>query len=305
MLHWRIIIGAGLIALLAALAWLDFHAARPGVYLTPLALVASLFAADEFVRLFRNGSQPMAGDATPARWEVVSGAVFVTLAASIPVLLGLEQVSVGPAVWLALALVLAMQIAVLMEMIRYTGPGVSTARLARTVLGISYVGGLLGFCVQLRAFGGDDGKWGMVALLSMIAVVKASDTGAYFTGRAIGKHKMTPLLSPGKTWQGAAGGFGAAVLAAALMLGPMARAMGCASDRGFTLWLAGCIVYALVVGIAGVVGDLAISLLKRDAQLKDSSAWLPGFGGVLDLLDSILFAAPVAYVLWICRVVGP
>jgi phosphatidate cytidylyltransferase len=81
--------------------------------------------------------------------------------------------------------------------------------------------------------------------------------------------------------------------------------MGCVSERGFTLWFTGCIVYAVVVGAAGIVGDLAISLLKRDAQLKDSSTWLPGFGGVLDLLDSILFAAPVAYVMWICRVVGP
>jgi phosphatidate cytidylyltransferase len=305
LLHWRIIIGAGLIALLAVLAWLDFHAPRPGVYLAPLALVASVLAADEFVRLFRHGSQPTAGDATPSRWCVVLGAFLVTLAASVPVLFGREHFIAGPAVWLALALVLAMQLSVLMEMLRYTGPGVSTARLARTVLGISYVGGLLGFCVQLRALGGGDGHWGMVALLSMIAVVKASDTGAYFTGRAIGKHKMTPLLSPGKTWQGAAGGFVAAALAAALTLGPMARAMGCVSERSFTLWLAGCIAYALVVGIAGVVGDLAISLLKRDAQLKDSSAWLPGFGGVLDLLDSILFAAPVAYVLWITRIVGP
>ncbi len=64
-------------------------------------------------------------------------------------------------------------------------------------------------------------------------------------------------------------------------------------------------MYAVVVGAAGIVGDLAISLLKRDAQLKDSSTWLPGFGGVLDLLDSILFAAPVAYLLWISRIVGP
>ncbi len=97
MLHWRIIIGAGLIALLAALAWLDFHAARPGVYLAPLALVASLLAADEFVRLFRHGSQPTAGDATPWRWCVIVGAFLVTLAASTPILLG----RAGPAVWLA------------------------------------------------------------------------------------------------------------------------------------------------------------------------------------------------------------
>jgi phosphatidate cytidylyltransferase len=146
----------------------------------------------------------------------------------------------------------------------------------------------------------------MVALLSTIAVVKLNDTGAYFVGRLLGHHKMTPRLSPGKTWEGSAGGFLLSIAGTGLFLGPIAGAMGCEWGERSTLgWWGGTLVYALLVGLAGVCGDLAVSLLKRDAGIKDSSRWMPGFGGFLDLLDSILMAAPVAYMLWILRVVGP
>jgi phosphatidate cytidylyltransferase len=163
--------------------------------------------------------------------------------------------------------------------------------------------------VQLRLLSGgpwgDDARWGMLALISTIAVVKANDTGAYTFGRLLGKHKMTPTLSPGKTWEGAAGGMAGSLLAALLCLGPLAAQLGCKSERTFVPWLFGCVVFAVVVGIAGMLGDLTISLLKRDAQVKDSSTWMPGFGGVLDLLDSILLAAPVSYFLWVTQIVGP
>src|SRR5690606_11618145 len=120
-----------------------------------------------------------------------------------------------------------------------------------------------------------------------------------------GKHKMTPTLSPGKTWEGAAGGMAASLLAASLCLGPLANLMGCKTDRSSASWFFACVIFAVVVGVAGMLGDLSISLLKRDAQVKDSSTWMPGFGGVLDLLDSILLAAPVSYFLWVTQLVGP
>jgi phosphatidate cytidylyltransferase len=190
-------------------------------------------------------------------------------------------------------------------MVRYRAPGKSVVQLAATVLAFAYVGLLVSFLIQLRAVEpGNSSKaddWGLVALVSLIAVVKAGDIGAYTVGRLIGRHKMTPLLSPGKTWEGAAGAVVFAALAAWLVLilwverkpSPGAASLNAAS------W----VVYGVLVGLVGLLGDLAESLLKRDLGRKDSSSWMPGFGGVLDVLDSILFAAPVAYLLWVAGVV--
>ena len=148
-------------------------------------------------------------------------------------------------------------------------------------------------------------RYGLIAWLSLVIVVKSSDIGQYVVGRMFGRHKLAKMLSPGKTWEGAIGGIGFALLGAWLSLGPLARVLGCPSGRGWLAWLSGCFCYAVLVGIAGIVGDLAESMLKRDAGVKDSSHWLPGFGGVLDLLDSLLVAAPVAYALWVVGLVGP
>ncbi len=143
-----------------------------------------------------------------------------------------------------------------------------------------------------------------MAMLSMIIVVKATDIGAYSVGRIWGRHKLAPQLSPGKTWEGVVGGLLFAIAAALLVLGPLAGSMGLASNRGSTLWLGCAVIYALLVSVAGILGDLAESLLKREARFKDSSTWLPGFGGVLDLLDSLLVAAPVAYFCWVSGLLG-
>jgi phosphatidate cytidylyltransferase len=121
------------------------------------------------------------------------------------------------------------------------------------------------------------------------------DTGAYTLGRLMGRHKMAPRLSPGKTWEGAAGAALFAVFGSWAVFNLIGRMLN--SHRApLESWR--WIVFGLVVGIAGLLGDLAESLLKRDAGRKDSSPWMPGFGGMLDLLDSILFAAPVAYLCW-------
>jgi phosphatidate cytidylyltransferase len=119
-----------------------------------------------------------------------------------------------------------------------------------------------------------------------IFVPKGCDIGAYFTGRLLGRHHMTPLLSPKKTWEGAAGGMVASVAIAIGInrLGPV-----------LPLGLAGEIGFGATVGAAGMLGDLAESLIKRDCQKKDASQAVPGFGGMLDVVDSVVFAAPVAY----------
>jgi phosphatidate cytidylyltransferase len=133
----------------------------------------------------------------------------------------------------------------------------------------------------------------MMPLLCVIATVKLSDTAQYFVGSNFGMHKLAPMLSPKKTWEGAVGGgLLASALVTYLLWKYQYALVGIAPPR-----LALTFFFALSISVGGIIGDLAESLLKRDAGVKDSSSWMPGLGGVLDLLDSLLFAAPVAY-LW-------
>lgn len=182
----------------------------------------------------------------------------------------------------ALAAVVAL--AFLAEMATYREPGGCTARVAHTILAAAYLGLLPTFFVRLRWLDHDAG----LALAAAIFVPKFGDVGAYFTGRFLGRHRMTPLLSPKKTWEGFAGGMLAAVLTAVgvSFLSPVFR-----HGTGHA------ILFGLLVGLAGVLGDLAESLLKRDAMMKDAAQSIPGFGGILDVIDSVLFAAPAAYFL--------
>ncbi|MGL4511558.1 MAG: phosphatidate cytidylyltransferase [Lacipirellulaceae bacterium] len=311
MLFWRITLGFLFVAVLVGLAWLDFGAARPGVIMAPLAIAGTVLAAGELVRMFEHDPLIPA----PSRYVVVPGALVTVLASCVPMLWRIDQApgpvaaTIGNVGWVALGLAAACSVSFSIEMLRYRAPGSATARLALAVLGIAYAGGLMGFVVQLRLLAGGpwgaDARWGMVALLSMITAVKTHDIGAFVVGGLLGRTKFAPVLSPKKTIEGLVGGFATSIAATALLLGPIAHLMGCHAGRTPAGWWLGCVVFALLVGGAGVAGDLAVSLLKRDARLKDSSTWMPGFGGVLDLLDSVLFAAPVAYILWIARCVGP
>jgi phosphatidate cytidylyltransferase len=128
-----------------------------------------------------------------------------------------------------------------------------------------------------------------------IFVPKCGDIAAYFVGRMFGRVKLTPLLSPKKTWAGFLGGFGGAAFAAvALML------IGRYVPPGVEVFAFGwpeAVAFGITVGFVGTLGDLAESLIKRDGRAKDASQTVPGFGGLLDVFDSVLFAGPVAY-LW-------
>jgi phosphatidate cytidylyltransferase len=285
------------------LCWLDAQANRPGVWLFPLAVVLCVLATDELLAMFR------AVDHEPNKWAAHGGALLALLGASVPIFWPefVDETDLGGLGFLALGIIGGLIINILVELSRYTAPGKTIAQLALATFAVVYIGGLLGFLVQLRLLniGNDIAHGGMLALFSMIATVKFTDIGAYFVGRRFGKHKLAPLVSPGKTWEGAAGGLVLGMLMAMFAFGPLARAWGIASQRAWLPWLGGVLVYGLVVSASGMIGDLAESLLKRDAGVKDSSTWLPGFGGVLDLLDSLLLAAPVAYLLWILGVVAP
>jgi phosphatidate cytidylyltransferase len=176
-------------------------------------------------------------------------------------------------------------VAFLTEMATFREPGHSLARISVTIFIVVYIGLLPSFVAQLRWLGAaPDHRRGVGALALAIFVPKICDIGAYFTGRLFGQHKMSPVLSPKKTWEGFAGGIAAAVLAAFLL-----------NRVTLTLedWKA--LGFGATVGVLGVLGDLAESLIKRDCQQKDASHVVPGFGGVLDVVDSIVFTAPVAY----------
>jgi phosphatidate cytidylyltransferase len=303
MLRWRLIIGTVLVAVLLGLCWFDANADRPGVWLLPLALVVCVLATDELLAMFR------AVGHEPHKWATHAGALLALLGASAPIFWPqiTSDSAIGRLGLTALGIVAGLAVNTSVELWRYRAPGMTLTQLALATLAVVYVGGLLGFLVQLRLLpiGGDLPRGGMLALFSMIATVKFTDIGAYFAGHRFGKHKMAPVVSPGKTWEGAAGGLVLGTIAALFALGPLARMLGVPSERGWLPWLGGALVYGVVVSASGMIGDLAESLMKRDAGVKDSSTWLPGFGGVLDLLDSLLLTAPVAYVLWISGVVAP
>jgi phosphatidate cytidylyltransferase len=170
--------------------------------------------------------------------------------------------------------------------------GGSVERMALTVWALGYLGLLPCFLVQTRwLYPANQAEKGSVALALLIFVPKGCDIGAYCTGRLLGRHKMTPLLSPNKTWEGAAGGLTFAVLTAAGIdrLGPVPLLR-----ERWELELG----FGVTLGAMGMLGDLAESLLKRDCRRKDASAAVPGFGGVLDIVDAVIFTAPVGY-LWL------
>ena len=160
-------------------------------------------------------------------------------------------------------------------------------RIACTFLGIAYIGACTGCILELRMYGG------IGVLILFLAAVKCTDIGAYFTGSFFGKHKLIPWLSPGKTWEGLVGG-----IISAAIVGLLGWWLLWWTQAGFLgSWVA--VIFAVIVGVFGQFGDLCESLMKRTAGVKDSGAVVPEFGGVLDILDSPLLAAPVGFAfLW-------
>lgn len=313
MLRWRLFFGSLLIVALIALCWLDLRASfhllyepMPGLWLLPIAVLACMLATHEVLQL------AAAANLRPVAWPVYCGNLLIVtghwlfvgichwfwkpgaVSASSWPFDDFKQ-TLGPAWTLAAAMILVF----LVEMRRFDAPGRSIANLAAACFALMYVGLLLNFAVHLRI------TWGVGAFLSWILVVKMADTGAYFVGRFLGRHKMTPVLSPGKTIEGAVGALVASCLGSWLAFHYVVPLVGDVKMvAGAGPWW-GWLVFGVLVGAAGIVGDLAESLLKRDVGRKDSSTWLPGFGGVLDILDSLLLSAPVAWFCWAHGLIGP
>ena len=196
----------------------------------------------------------------------------------------------------AVAVVATAAVLVLIASLLYASRGHTVegvvAAAGGAMLAFVYLGLSFGFILALRR---EHSAW---VVLGVLLVTKGCDIGAYFTGVAVGRHKLIPWLSPGKTWEGLIGGVAASAGLGALG-GWLSGSLPIADMR---LSLAQGAIVGACLGLVGQAGDLLASLLKRDAGLKDASKALPGFGGILDVIDSPLLAAPAAY--WLLHLLG-
>jgi phosphatidate cytidylyltransferase len=263
--------GAVLIALACGVLAVDQLLGPWYPFLFVIILALALASCYELIQLLETAARPPA-------W-LCYASVALILAANWPAHLFGES---SAWLWLAGTFVAVVLSSFLVEMATFREPGGSVLRIAFVVFIAAYLGWLPSFLVQLRWLASVPQSTAALALT--IFVPKCCDIGAYFTGRFLGRHRMTPVLSPKKTWEGLAGGLGVSALAAFAIN----RLGGGLSDFA-------ALGFGVTVGGAGVLGDLAESLIKRDCQKKDASQVVPGFGGVLDVVDSVLFAAPVAY----------
>jgi phosphatidate cytidylyltransferase len=232
----------------------------PPVFTLGLAILASLIAAREYQSL----ASALGIELSPALAVIVAAACVAVGSGSVPA----EVVILG-------AMVLVGVVSVLVEA---PGPGV-LPRAAAAMLAPAYIGFPLGAIAAIRIMGGRE------AVLLLMATIVVSDSAQYYTGRAFGRSPLAPSISPKKTREGAIGG---------VVLGTLAMVVG----ARYVFPATPSIVVAaagLAVVLLGIAGDLFESLLKRSAGVKDSSALIPGHGGILDRIDSWLFAGPAYY----------
>ncbi len=274
----RIVLGSMMIALLAGLFWLDWQLEKTGAMAgrgLPMVLVFLPIWGGAFIELRRLGRS--------AGMELLVGAGMAgtILLAATPFIAQFLPARASP--WLLALLVLWLTVvATFVEQMARNRIEGGLIRVVGTLGAVVYlgVGGAVILGIRIHH--------GMGALVLFLGAVKSTDIGAYFTGSAIGKHKLIPWLSPGKSWEGLVGGLATAAGMSVLLTSVLGLAE-------MPVWRAA--IFGLAVGLAGQFGDLCESLLKRSAQVKDSGSALPQFGGVLDVIDSPLLAGPVALII--------
>lgn len=295
MLKWRLLLGFSIVAALVIICRLDAIAPISGIVLVPIFLGCIVLLTQEVLDLMQ------AVKMFPRRSTVYLGNLIIACACwggclwrDLNMALGEEvidkswQWSATASVWTLLGLAAAVLLGFVAEMQRFERPGSTTINLAGAIFALIYIGLLSSFLIQLRM------AYGLLAVCSVIVVTKMTDVGAYTVGRLIGRNKMAPGLSPRKTIEGAVGGLLFACIGSWFSFTVLMYNL---PDHE-AVSIVEMLLYGLVVGLSGMVGDLAESLLKRDAQMKDSSKWIPGFGGMLDIFDSLLLAGPVAFAWW-------
>lgn len=266
----RVITSLWGIPLLFAAIWFE----QPLPWFTVIFGLWGVLAVFEFYRLASDASLP----SFPYLGIFLTTLFIISRNADL--LLALEPfLNLKLAVLLPLALTLALPA---LRLLLPPGKKGGMAAWVWTVAGVIYIGWLLSHLIALR--GTVDGRnW----VLFTMFVIFASDTAAFFIGSAIGRHKLAPGISPGKTWEGAIGGLCGAVLISLLFTLP--------SPLSIPLGWGQAIVLGLLVSLFGQLGDLLESLFKRRMGVKDSSNMMPGHGGFLDRLDSLLFGGAAVY----------
>ena len=279
--------------------WLGFLAVKgtgtpygpPGMILLLLGMLICGRASIELARMYK------ATGAIVSRRVVVFSSIIGVLAGGLTIgsphrsAMGGVLRESGGAV-LATAGVLVVIVAFFIHTRHQTIKGACSA-IGAALMAFMYAGVTLGFLMALRT---EFSAW---VVLGVIMTAKTCDIGAYFTGRAIGKHKLIPWVSPGKTWEGLVGGMitsglvGAGFAALVVRLQASGQSVGGLESVHLTP-IHGFIAGA-VLGLTAQIGDLSASVLKRDAGIKDSGRLLPGFGGIIDVIDSLVLAGPAAF----------
>lgn len=292
----RLLSASFLIAATALLFWLDHQHPLMGIsglWLLPLLMGFTIFTAIEAIRLIGRTGRSI--DAVGA----VLGAGLIAVSAYLPIAWPLtgepypEDCPIGRCGWIVITSGFAILGLLVRQMASYD-PARRGEALERTLSGVfvsCYVGIPMATLVAIRDLG--DGNWGLAALVSMIAVTKSADAGAYFSGKLLGRHKLIPKLSPGKTWEGAAGGVLFAIIVSFGCFFGLIPTLA-KTEIAAPIW--GPVVFGAVCAITGMIGDLAESLVKRETGAKDSGSTLPGLGGVWDVTDSLIATAIPAWV---------
>jgi phosphatidate cytidylyltransferase len=250
----RVVVAAIGAPLVLGLVWLG------GWWIVALAAVAGAIAMHEFWLMVR-----------PLRPLSLAG-----YGSLVGILLGAK---LGGTLWMLGGFIAVFALAFLFQLVSRTRAP-ATVAIGSTVLGAAWIGLGLGSLLLLR----DLPRHGRLAVFALLLAVWAADALAYFTGRLVGRRKLAPTLSPGKTWEGLVAGLATAVFVVFIAL----------YHQGF-LTIGESVLLGAAIAVADAAGDLFESMLKRDMQVKDTGRLLAGHGGMLDRLDALLFAAPAAY----------
>jgi phosphatidate cytidylyltransferase len=212
-------------------------------------------------------------------WLMARGLAPLAPAGYVGAVLGLVGAELSGLDWMLGGVLVTFALAFLLKAVS-EARAAATAAISSTVVGALWVGGGLAFLLLLRGLPAH----GRLALFTVLLAVWAGDTLAYFGGRLVGRHKMAPATSPGKTWEGFVFGSAATIFVAFV-----------AMYKQHFLTIPESVTLGVILAVVGPLGDLFESLLKRDAGVKDSGSLLGGHGGMLDRLDAFFFAAPAAY----------
>ncbi len=298
MLRWRLLGAVTIIIPVLGLLWLDdqYNFGRPGIWFALLAVLLGVVCTAELSEIIVHGGHTLRKPAT-LLVAIVGMLIMVVPRFWHPVADG--PIGTLPVGWSPIALACVVALILFRELFYFQSGQGATERIAMGLLASFYVLIPFIFMMELRMDSPD--RLGMMSVVSVIFIAKFADAGAYFTGRKFGKRPLAPVLSPKKTIEGAVGGILVAMIAGAVFLW-LILPNTCPPFRPANGWAP--FGLAVSVAIAGMVGDLSVSLFKRDANMKDSARLLPGLGGGLDILDSILWAAPVGYLWWASGTLG-